>query len=143
MKRRSAAAGSLYKWVAAVLGMPPEAEATPEGIEETPKAPRVKRRKQAKKPQQISAAEEESKTPDAAQQNAAENLDVLTRRDIVEIKSLCNPPEMVKDVMSMVTILLTGDLKPTWDKAKKLLGNPADFVNKLKNFDSKIVKVTT
>ncbi|GMH45495.1 hypothetical protein BSKO_13452 [Bryopsis sp. KO-2023] len=67
----------------------------------------------------------------------------LCRKDLVEIKSLTNPPEGIKRVMESVCILLGVHPKPKlgkkpadyWSVAKKLLSDPKNFLERLMTCD--------
>ena len=50
----------------------------------------------------------------------------LTKADLVELKSMNNPPEAVKLVLYSVLVLL-GSKEPTWKEAKLLMGNEINF----------------
>ncbi|XP_023298158.2 dynein axonemal heavy chain 2 [Lucilia cuprina] len=63
---------------------------------------------------------------------AVKALDALNKKDVAEVKSYGKPPMKIEKVMEAVLILLGKD--PTWENAKKVLGE-ATFLNDLKNFD--------
>lgn len=81
---------------------------------------------------------------------AVQSLKSLTKSDVVEVKSLSNPPAGVKMVMDACCIMF--DLKGKkisdpngapgapkitdyWDDAKKILNDPGKFLNSLMTFD--------
>ena len=81
---------------------------------------------------------------------AVSSLKSLSKNDIVEVKSLSNPPAGVKMVMDATCIMfdLKGKKIPDpnggpsapkitdyWDDAKKILNDPAKFLNSLMTFD--------
>ena len=63
---------------------------------------------------------------------AVKALDALNKKDVAEVKSYGRPPMKIEKVMEAVLILLGKE--PTWENAKKVLGE-ATFLNDLKNFD--------
>ncbi|KXZ54227.1 hypothetical protein GPECTOR_5g319 [Gonium pectorale] len=83
-----------------------------------------------------------------ALERALESLKNLSRNDIVEVKSLQNPPSGVRTVMEATCIMF--DEKPTikndpnnvgkkisdyWEPAKKLLNDPTKFLESLFTYD--------
>ena len=61
------------------------------------------------------------------------------------MKAFANPPYMVKTVFTAILILMdlpTKDLD-TWKESKKLLNNPANFLNQLVNYDKDKVSKKT
>lgn len=107
--------------------------------------------------------------PNVILQAAEEALNVLTKKDMAELKAYAKPPEKVELTLSgectlmytrrvlhtctslmtatmPITYLITGSLShnaavmtvlrrpPTWDEAKKQLGDPS-FMTKLLEFD--------
>ncbi|GIQ83153.1 dynein heavy chain, partial [Kipferlia bialata] len=64
----------------------------------------------------------------------------LNKGDITEIRSFKTPPAMVMTVMEAVCILL-GE-KPTWDEAKKLMGN-TQFLPNLEKYDKDHIPAKT
>jgi dynein heavy chain len=65
-------------------------------------------------------------------------LDTLDKSDITEMKAYASPAEEIILVVSAVCLLL--GKKETWDDAKKLMNNPAEFINTLKNYDKDHIK---
>ncbi|XP_004521647.2 dynein heavy chain 2, axonemal [Ceratitis capitata] len=63
---------------------------------------------------------------------AIKALDALSKKDVAEVKSYGRPPMKIEKVMEAVLILLGKE--PTWENAKKVLGE-VNFLNDLKNFD--------
>ncbi|XP_013098623.2 dynein axonemal heavy chain 2 [Stomoxys calcitrans] len=63
---------------------------------------------------------------------AVRALDALNKKDVAEVKSYGRPPMKIEKVMEAVLILIGKE--PTWENAKKVLGE-ATFLNDLKNFD--------
>ncbi|KAL9923028.1 dynein heavy chain 2, axonemal kl-2 [Glossina fuscipes fuscipes] len=63
---------------------------------------------------------------------AVKALDALNKKDVSEVKSYGRPPMKIEKVMEAVMILLGKE--PTWENAKKVLGETT-FLNDLKNFD--------
>ena len=51
---------------------------------------------------------------------------------------MANPSKDIKNVMDIVVMLVTGNLKPTWTDARKLLGD-YHILQKLKYFDKENV----
>jgi dynein heavy chain, axonemal len=85
-----------------------------------------------------------------ALEEAVSSLKSLSKNDIVEVKSLSNPPAGVKMVMDATCILfdLKGKKVPDpnggpgapkitdyWDDAKKILNDPGKFLNSLMTYD--------
>ena len=81
---------------------------------------------------------------------AVASLKSLTKSDIVEVKSLSNPPAGVKMVMDATCIMfdLRGKKVPDpngapgapkvtdyWDDAKRILNDPGKFLNSLMTYD--------
>ena len=64
--------------------------------------------------------------------SAVKALKSLNKNDITEIKSFAKPPALVQTTMEAVCILKGA--KPTWDDAKKLLGD-ANFLSSLETYD--------
>lgn len=52
---------------------------------------------------------------------ARENLCMLCKSDIVEMKSFSRPPVLVEEVMNAILVLL--GIEPNWKNAKKVLSN--------------------
>ena len=86
---------------------------------------------------------------------ALESLKKLSRNDVVEVKSLKNPPDGVRLVMEACCIMF--DEKPKmvadpnkigkkiadyWEPAKKLLVDPTKFLNNLMEYDKDNIKDT-
>ncbi|KAI9101992.1 dynein heavy chain and region D6 of dynein motor-domain-containing protein [Phlyctochytrium arcticum] len=76
---------------------------------------------------------------------AMKALESLNKKDLNEIRSYGKPPPLVEKVMEAVMVLKKSE--PTWDEAKRQLGNPY-FIKQLINFDKdnisdKILKRTT
>ncbi|CAG9819075.1 unnamed protein product [Phaedon cochleariae] len=67
-----------------------------------------------------------------ALEEAIRALDSLSKKDISEMKSYTTPPQKVKIVMEAVNILK--GIEPTWEAAKRLLGE-MNFLKDLKEFD--------
>ncbi|KAJ8936971.1 hypothetical protein NQ318_015635 [Aromia moschata] len=67
-------------------------------------------------------------------------LDSLSKKDISEMKSYGTPPQKVKMVMEAVNILKGID--PSWDSAKRLLGE-MNFLRDLKEFDKNHISEKT
>lgn len=67
-----------------------------------------------------------------ALQAAEEALNVLTKKDMAELKAYAKPPALVELTLSGVMTVLRRP--PTWDEAKKQLGDPS-FMTKLLEFD--------
>ncbi|KAJ8964946.1 hypothetical protein NQ314_004501 [Rhamnusium bicolor] len=67
-----------------------------------------------------------------ALEEAIRALDSLSKKDISEMKSYGTPPQKVKMVMEAVNILKGID--PSWESAKRLLGE-INFLKDLKEFD--------
>ena len=65
-------------------------------------------------------------------------LDTLDKGDITEMKAYASPAEEIVLVISAVCLLL--GTKETWDDGKKLMNNPNDFINRLKNYDKDNIK---
>ncbi|MEW5313998.1 MAG: hypothetical protein WDW38_005527 [Sanguina aurantia] len=79
---------------------------------------------------------------------AEEALDVLTKKDMAELKAYAKPPTLVEVTLSAVMTVLRRPA--TWEESKKQLGD-ANFMMKLKEFDKdklddgllkKIAKIT-
>nr|CAI5834494.1 unnamed protein product [Callosobruchus analis] len=75
-----------------------------------------------------------------ALEEAIRALDSLSKKDISEMKSYTTPPQKVKMVMEAVNILKGID--PSWDSAKKLLGE-MNFLKDLKEFDKNHISEKT
>ena len=67
-------------------------------------------------------------------------LDTLNKNDIIEMKSYAKPPEDLVLVIQAVCFLL--DKPENWDEGKKLMNNPAEFINSLKSFDKDKISAT-
>lgn len=67
-------------------------------------------------------------------------LDTLNKNDIIEMKSYAKPPEDLVLVIQAVCFLL--DKPETWDEGKKLMNQPAEFINSLKSFDKDKISAT-
>ncbi|KAJ1562004.1 Dynein heavy chain 2, axonemal, partial [Cladochytrium tenue] len=63
---------------------------------------------------------------------AVKALEGINKKDLNEIRSYGKPPPLVEKVMEAVMILKK--CEPTWDEAKRQLGNPY-FIKQLINFD--------
>lgn len=76
---------------------------------------------------------------------AVKALDSINKKDLNELKSYAKPPPLVEKVMEGVMVLKK--CEPTWDEAKRQLGNPY-FLKQLITFDKdnisdKILKRTS
>ncbi|KAJ3242061.1 Dynein heavy chain 2, axonemal [Chytriomyces hyalinus] len=76
---------------------------------------------------------------------AVKALEGINKKDLQEIRSYGKPPPLVEKVMEAVMVLKKSE--PTWDEAKRQLGNPY-FIKQLINFDKdnisdKILKKTS
>ncbi|CAD8174777.1 unnamed protein product [Paramecium pentaurelia] len=70
-------------------------------------------------------------------QNAEQSLDVLTKRDINEMKKMSHPPVIVEKVMAMVCILFISQFKDenlNWASCLKIIEN-IQFIQQLKCLD--------
>ncbi len=63
---------------------------------------------------------------------ATKALENINKKDLNEIRSYAKPPPLVEKVMEAVMVLKK--CEPTWDEAKKQLGNP-NFIKQLVGFD--------
>ncbi|KAI8894261.1 dynein heavy chain and region D6 of dynein motor-domain-containing protein [Globomyces pollinis-pini] len=63
---------------------------------------------------------------------ATKALENINRKDLNEIKSYAKPPPLVEKTMEAVMVLKK--CEPTWDEAKRQLGNP-NFIKQLVGFD--------
>ncbi|KAJ3375748.1 Dynein heavy chain 2, axonemal [Allomyces arbusculus] len=63
---------------------------------------------------------------------ATKALEALNKKDLNEIRSYGKPPPLVEKVMEAVMVLKK--CEPTWDEAKRQLGNP-NFIKQLIGFD--------
>ncbi|KAJ3024564.1 UNVERIFIED_CONTAM: Dynein heavy chain 2, axonemal [Siphonaria sp. JEL0065] len=77
--------------------------------------------------------------------SAVKALEGINKKDLQEIRSYGKPPPLVEKVMEAVMVLKKSE--PTWDEAKRQLGNPY-FIKQLINFDKdnisdKILKKTS
>jgi len=63
---------------------------------------------------------------------AEEALNVLTKKDMSELKTYAKPPALVELTLGGVMTVL--GRSATWDEAKKALGDPS-FMEKLVGFD--------
>ncbi|ORZ33974.1 dynein heavy chain and region D6 of dynein motor-domain-containing protein [Catenaria anguillulae PL171] len=63
---------------------------------------------------------------------ATKALESLNKKDLNEIRSYGKPPPLVEKVMEAVMVLKK--CEPTWDEAKRQLGNP-NFIKQLIGFD--------
>jgi dynein heavy chain, axonemal len=85
-----------------------------------------------------------------ALEEAVSSLKSLSKNDVVEVKSLSNPPAGVKMVMDACCIMFDlrgkkvadpnggpGAPKTTdyWDDAKRILNDPSKFLNSLMTYD--------
>ncbi|KAI8923518.1 dynein heavy chain and region D6 of dynein motor-domain-containing protein [Entophlyctis helioformis] len=64
--------------------------------------------------------------------SAVKALEAINKKDLNEIRSYGKPPPLVEKVMEAVMVLKK--CEPTWDEAKRQLGNPY-FIKQLVNFD--------
>ncbi|GMH37905.1 hypothetical protein BSKO_05789 [Bryopsis sp. KO-2023] len=78
------------------------------------------------------------------------HLPKLSRKDLVELKSLSNPPKSVKRTMEAVCLLLginmkTKGKKPAdnWSVARKLLSDPSKLLDRLRALDGDNIKEGT
>lgn len=65
-------------------------------------------------------------------------LDTLNKADITEMKAYASPAEEIVMVVSAVCLLV--GKKENWDEGKKLMGNPNEFIDTLKNYDKDNIK---
>lgn len=73
-----------------------------------------------------------------AYNDALAALETLDRGDITELKAYASPAAEIVLVATAVCLLLG---KPeSWDEAKKLMGNPAEFLTKLKTYPKDSIK---
>jgi dynein heavy chain len=63
---------------------------------------------------------------------AVKALEAINKKDLNEIRSYGKPPTLVEKVMEAVMVLKKSE--PTWEEAKKQLGNP-NFIKTLVGFD--------
>lgn len=91
--------------------------------------------KERKSPSPKKRSQSPASQPAFIQQDVTPSGDNFTKGDIQELKALSKPPVAVKDVVSMVCILTTGNLNPDWQSCQKMLNNPNEFVKQLKEFD--------
>ena len=64
--------------------------------------------------------------------NAVKALENINKKDLNEIRSYGKPPPLVEKVLEAVMVLRKNE--PTWDEAKRQLGNP-HFIKQLVTFD--------
>ena len=57
----------------------------------------------------------------------------ISKGDLVELKSLANPPVAVKNTLSVVMILFNE--KTDWRDIQKAMANPWEFLRKIANYD--------
>eukprot|EP00854_Cymbomonas_tetramitiformis_P005380 gene5380-6528_t len=72
-----------------------------------------------------------------ALQEAEDALNVLTKKDISELKAYAKPPALVELVLCGVMTVLKRP--PTWDECKKQMGD-ASFLEKLTKFDKDLLQ---
>lgn len=72
--------------------------------------------------------------------SAIRALNSLTKSDITEVRSFAKPPALVQTVMEAVCVLL--HQPPTWDCAKKVLGQ-SDFMDQMLNYDKDNIEMRT
>jgi dynein heavy chain len=65
-------------------------------------------------------------------------LDTLNKADITEMKAYASPAEEIVMVVNAVCLLV--GKKENWDEGKKLMGNPNEFIDTLKNYDKDNIK---
>lgn len=65
---------------------------------------------------------------------AQQNLSMITKAQITEVKSFANPPTAIFDVLSSVAHLLNDVKNMDWKYLQKNVLNP-EFLNKIMNFD--------
>jgi len=73
-------------------------------------------------------------------------LNSIKTNDLVNLKALNTPPDLVKVVATWVMMLKPTDdvdYRNGWPEARKMMNNPSTFVNYLKEFGSKIAKVNS
>ena len=72
-----------------------------------------------------------------AMEAAAEAVNCLTKDKIDTVKALGSPPPAVMDVGKACLIMLEGNFKKhDWDQSKKMMNNPNQFIDKVKNFNA-------
>lgn len=71
---------------------------------------------------------------------AQEALKAINKNDLNELKALSVPPPLAMFVLEAVCVLM--GLKPVWDSAKKMLGDP-NFTKKLLEFDKEQISDVT
>lgn len=64
--------------------------------------------------------------------SAMKALEAINKKDLNEIRSYAKPPALVEKVMEAIMVLKKSE--PTWEEAKKQLGNQ-NFIKTLVNFD--------
>ena len=79
-----------------------------------------------------STAKAELAVPMACLEEANASLLLIEKRHIVEIKSFNSPPPLVHLVLDAICILF--ETSPTWDNARKILGD-ANIVQRMLEFD--------
>jgi len=65
-------------------------------------------------------------------------LDTLNKADITEMKAYSSPAEEIVMVISAVCLL--NGKKENWDEGKKMMSNPNEFIDMLKNYDKDNIK---
>ena len=65
-------------------------------------------------------------------------LDTLDKNGIVEMKAYNNPAEEIVLVSSAVCLMM--GKKENWDEGKKLMNNPNEFIQNLKDFNKDNIK---
>jgi dynein heavy chain len=65
--------------------------------------------------------------------DALSALETLNKNDIIEMKSYAKPPEELRFLICSVCLLLGS--KENWDEGKKLMNEPAKFIESLKSYD--------
>ena len=66
---------------------------------------------------------------DASMKLALDAISGIGRGDITEMKALMNPPQMVKEIMACVMILLRENTD--WMNVKKCMANGSQFILRL------------
>jgi dynein heavy chain len=70
--------------------------------------------------------------------DALSALETLNKNDITEMKAYAKPAEEIVLVTNSVCLLL--GKTENWDEAKKLMNNPNEFIENLKNYNKDNIK---
>lgn len=93
----------------------------------------LRTRKKLKDDMTVADLQRSVNSAEQAMSKARADLDVLSKSDVCELKSLNAPPDGVKNVLDVVCIVM--ETEPSWKAAKKMMADPPQFLWKLRSYD--------